>query len=90
MLSNGCERSASSPPARSRGRDVYAVLESVAAEPAPIEALVATALPLALDRGLSAYDALYVVLAEALGALLVTADRRLAEEAAERSELLIE
>ena len=36
------------------------------------------ALRLALERGLSAYDASYAVLAEALAATLVTADRHLA------------
>jgi predicted nucleic acid-binding protein len=41
--------------------------------------LAPTALGLALDCGLSVYDALYVVLARALDATLVTADRRLAE-----------
>ena len=37
------------------------------------------ALELAATRRLSGYDALYVVLAEALEVPLVTADRRLAE-----------
>lgn len=64
-------------------RDVYAALESVAGESVPVEALAAAALPFALDRGLSLYDALYAVLAEALGAPLVTADRRLAEAVAD-------
>lgn len=40
--------------------------------------LYPTALEVALERGLSAYDACYVVLAERAGAVLVTADRRLA------------
>jgi predicted nucleic acid-binding protein len=38
----------------------------------------AEAMAVALDRGLTVYDALYVVVAEALDAPLVTADRRLA------------
>jgi predicted nucleic acid-binding protein len=40
---------------------------------------IETAMAVALERGLTVYDAAYVVLAEALGATLVTADRRLAE-----------
>ena len=40
--------------------------------------LALPAFDVALDRGLSAYDAGYVVLAEALDAILVTADRTLA------------
>jgi predicted nucleic acid-binding protein len=40
--------------------------------------LAAPALLLGLERGLSAYDASYAVLAEALNARLVTADERLA------------
>jgi predicted nucleic acid-binding protein len=39
--------------------------------------LIPDALPLALDLGLSVYDACYVVLAELLGLPLVTADTRL-------------
>ena len=37
------------------------------------------ALSVALGRGLSAYDAAYIAVAEEVGATLVTADRRLAE-----------
>lgn len=47
------------------------------------------AMAVALERGLSVYDAAYVVLAEALGAPLVTVDRRLAE-ATDRAILLPE
>ena len=41
--------------------------------------LAPDALTLALTHGLSVYDACYLTLARALGATLVTADRRLAE-----------
>ena len=47
----------------------------------------AEALERALALGISGYDAFYVVLAEATDAVLVTADRRLAE-AYDRVELL--
>ena len=52
-----------------------------------IEALAPAALGVAVERELSVYDACYVVLAEAEGALLVTADRRLAG-AVTQAELL--
>ena len=51
------------------------------------ETLALDALSLAVDRGVSGYDAMYLALAEATDAALVTADRRLAA-AATRSELL--
>ena len=43
----------------------------------PIVDLVAEALPIALDNGISAYDACYVALARRLQLPLVTADERL-------------
>jgi predicted nucleic acid-binding protein len=49
--------------------------------------LAGPALDAALQHGLSTYDATYLVLAEALGATLVTADRVLAG-AATRAELI--
>lgn len=53
----------------------------------PTQELVATAVEVARARELSAYDACYVVLAEAEDAVLVTADRRLAA-AVTRAELV--
>jgi predicted nucleic acid-binding protein len=53
----------------------------------PSAALAAAAFAVALDRGLSVYDACYAVVAEVERAVLVTADRRLAE-AVSSSELL--
>ena len=52
-----------------------------------LRSLAADALVLAREIGLSAYDATYVLLTEATGATLVTADRRLA--AAVRQAALI-
>ena len=49
--------------------------------------LYPAAFELALERGLSAYDACYVALAERAGAVLVTADRKLAA-ATGRAELV--
>lgn len=42
--------------------------------------LLAAAAKAAIDHGVSVYDALYVVLAEQVGAILLTADRKLAEK----------
>ena len=48
----------------------------------PLRGLAALALDRAIASDLSVYDACYVVLADALGATLVTADRTLAAAAA--------
>jgi predicted nucleic acid-binding protein len=52
-----------------------------------LEVIVAPAVGVAASRGLSVYDACYAVLAEAEKAVLVTADRRLAD-AVTRAELI--
>ena len=70
--------------------DAAAALNTVVALPLRAHRLGALApgvLTEALETGLSAYDCCYVVLAEALDAVLVTADRRLA--AAVRSAELL-
>jgi predicted nucleic acid-binding protein len=57
------------------------VVDTAVSAPFATEAvadLVGPAIRVAVERGLSAYDACYVVLAETLGATLITADRRLA------------
>lgn len=54
-------------------------LHTFRADVRSVESLTRTAWDVALERGLTVYDACYVVLAEALGAPLVTADRRVAE-----------
>jgi predicted nucleic acid-binding protein len=54
---------------------------------ADVGTLASAALGVSIDRKLSVYDACYVVLAEAEGAVLVTADRRLAA-AVRQAELL--
>jgi predicted nucleic acid-binding protein len=66
---------------RLAAHDGQAVLEATAAVPFATHSAESLAIPawiVASARGLSAYDACYVVLAETLGATLITADRRLA------------
>ena len=57
--------------------------------PVPTRLLARQALALSLQRRISAYDACYLALAIGYDAVLVTADRALAEQA-ERSALLPE
>jgi predicted nucleic acid-binding protein len=66
---------------------VLDTLYAVPAEVRPVESLARQAWLFALDRRLTVYDACYVVLAEALDAPLVTADRSLAH--ATRNSVLI-
>lgn len=57
------------------------VIDAAATVPFAMKTLRSLAVPawvVASERGLSAYDACYVVLAETMGATLVTADKRLA------------
>jgi predicted nucleic acid-binding protein len=63
-------------------RAAQLVLDTALAAPfeaQPIELLALPAWTVAAERGLSIYDAFYAVLAETRDAVLVTADRRLAE-----------
>ena len=63
----------------------YALAAPIDAE--PLGVLAQPALALALARSISAYDACYIVLAEAGDAMLVTADRKLA--AATKNAVLV-
>ncbi|HSC92181.1 MAG TPA: type II toxin-antitoxin system VapC family toxin [Gaiellaceae bacterium] len=71
--------------------DAAGVLHAVRALPVqrmPLRVLTTAALAVAVERGLSVYDACYVVVAEALEAPLLTADSRLAD-ASDRSVLIV-
>ncbi len=50
----------------------------------PTSALVTAAFPLAVDEAITAYDALYVALADRLDCPLITADERLVDRVRER------
>jgi predicted nucleic acid-binding protein len=62
-------------------------LLEVGVELVPVEALATSATAVALELAISAYDAAYVALARTYGAVLLTADRRLAA-VYDRAELL--
>jgi predicted nucleic acid-binding protein len=65
---------------------VVALLAAIVELPLDVKsnrALCGIACSVAVEAGLSAYDAHYLALAEAEGAVLVTADRRLAEAASQ-------
>ena len=73
-------------------RDASDALEELDALPLtsmPVKRLMQAALAAALELGLSVYDSCYLVLAEMVDAVLVTADRRLAA-ASPRAVLLPE
>jgi predicted nucleic acid-binding protein len=72
---------------RRLSRESFAYASRLQLEIRPLRGLAGPALDCALSRGLSAYEACYVVLAESLGATLVTADRSIAA-AVERAELI--
>ncbi len=64
--------------AREDAEGTLADLLDIPLETTSLRELAPEALSLALERDVTAYDACYLVLAEATGAVLVTADRRLA------------
>jgi predicted nucleic acid-binding protein len=70
-----------------QGRQAVAAALRLALRTAAVGELAPASFAVALDRGLSVYDACYAALAEAEDALLVTADRQLAH-AAVRAELI--
>ena len=72
---------------RNRATDALGRTLAVPANVRSLKSLAAEAFAVGLERGVSAYDAAYVVLAEALQAPLVTADRQLAD-ATEQGVLL--
>ena len=70
-----------------RGAEILRELASLPVRVIALRELAPAAFSLALARGVSVYDACYLAVALSGDAVLVTADRRLAE-AADRSELL--
>lgn len=79
---------------RSRRADAISIAAAARAllaahlELAPVEDLAPRAAEIAVEHGLSVYDAAFVALAESLNAELLTADRRLAACPACRTRLL--
>jgi predicted nucleic acid-binding protein len=59
-----------------------AALRQAPVRPAPLADLMEPALRLSLGHGVTVYDSLYIVLAQALGAVFVTADLRLIRKVA--------
>lgn len=70
-----------------KAQEVLAYASRLPIETRSLRGLAASALAAAIRRRLSVYDACYVVLADALDAPIVTADRRLAA-ALDRVELI--
>jgi predicted nucleic acid-binding protein len=68
---------------RADARGILANLARLELETRPLRELSVPALERALRQGVTVYEACYLVLADALQATLVTADRRLAEAATE-------
>jgi predicted nucleic acid-binding protein len=62
-----------------QGRRVLSEVLRLPLRTRPSAELAAASFAVALERGLSVYDACYTVMAEAEQAVLVTADRQLAE-----------
>ena len=62
------------------GETVMAQLAELPIEGVPSRDLIGTAYRVAVETGTTVYDAMYVSLAEALGATFVTADRRLCNQ----------
>lgn len=73
--------------AMTKAQEVLAYASRLPIETRSLRGLAASALAAAIRRRLSVYDACYVVLADALDAPIVTADRRLAA-ALDRVELI--
>lgn len=66
-----------------RAREDVADLRSLGIHAVPTRELVEAALAIALDRGITAYDASYVALAQSLSLPLVTADEPLVRHLAD-------
>jgi predicted nucleic acid-binding protein len=66
---------------RQQAIERMAWIESLMVEVVPVDRLIVAAMGIAFDLHATAYDTLYLALAEQSGAALVTADRKLYEKA---------